>query len=231
MKRLKYNGIYVTGTDTGVGKTVVCGLLKRYLREQGYVPVVQKWVQTGADDDVTTHRTIGGVTEGELDYDADIIPYRFILPASPHLAARQQQTRIDARRLSAAFRRLTSVFSPVIVESAGGLLVPINNRSTLLDVAQGLSLPVLLVSANRIGAINHTLLAVEALRRRNMSVIGVVFNDRSSIEDDRIRSDNPVTVHRHSGVKVLGRLTYQERLEDLQSSFGDIGREIMREIT
>ncbi|MBU1083940.1 MAG: dethiobiotin synthase, partial [Candidatus Omnitrophica bacterium] len=112
--------VFITGTDTGVGKTIVAGLLLRFLREKGLNAVTQKWVQTGSYDvseDVRAHMGfIDGATESMKKYAEDIAPYIFRFPASPHLAASLENVEISFEKIERCFKRLSSEFDRVIVE-------------------------------------------------------------------------------------------------------------------
>jgi len=225
--------VFITGTDTGVGKTMVAGLLARYLCEQGRRAVTQKWVQTGTRDfpaDVATHLELMGLSrETFQEHAADMNPYALELAASPHLAAAHEQVRIDTRRIVASFRRLSKKFDTVIVEGAGGILVPLNKRKLFVDVVETLNLPVVVVAANKLGAINHTLLTLEALKRRNLVVLGVVFNSLDRQQDETILRDNPKIVQAFAGTLILGQLLWSQDPKRLYRNFKPIAKRILLE--
>ena len=222
--------VFVTGTDTGVGKTLVVGLLTRYLREQGYRAITQKWVQTGIREDpsdIATHLHLMGVEPETVQAcEGAMNPYVFDLPASPHLAAAHERTRIDPGKIIAAFRTLGDAFDTVIVEGAGGIMVPLNDETLLIDVVGTLDLPVVVVAANKLGAINHTLLTVDALRRRNIEVLGIVFNTLDGDQDEAVLQDNPQIVQAFAGVPVLGSLPWTGDSEALYGRFQPIAKRI-----
>jgi dethiobiotin synthetase len=116
--------------------------------------------------------------------------------------------RIDAKKIVRAVREACAAYDTVLVEGSGGLLVPIDTKRTLLDVAQEIGLPVLLVAANRLGVINHTLLSLNELARRGMRCAGVVFNATDPKLPQEIAEDNPRIVKAHGGVTVLGALPF-----------------------
>ncbi len=218
--------IFITGTDTGVGKTVVCGLLAGYLRAQNQSVVTQKWIQTGEDRDLNEHaRWAGGEEASWADHAADRNPLCYTLPASPHLAARQDGTTIESARLRQAFQRLDRLYDWVVVEGIGGLLVPLDEQSLVVDVAQELALPTLIVVANRLGAINHSLLTVEALQRRQMPILGLVFNDVPG-EHPTIAADNPRIVSQHTKLPILGSLPRSAHVTVLQHAFAAVGQQL-----
>ncbi len=154
----------VTGTDTGVGKTVVAAMLVAGLRSSYWKPV-----QSGLDETTDTEmvQTMSGLADGCTLAEV----YRLRTPISPHASAALDGIVIDRQRL-----RLPEVKGRLIVEGAGGLMVPINDRILLIDVIRDWGLPVLLVARSRLGTINHTLLSLAALRAYGIEVLGVVLN-------------------------------------------------------
>ncbi len=189
--------IFVAGTDTNVGKTIVTGLLAMCLIENGYSVVTQKWVQTG-------QKKKGGFGK----YSSSMAPYSFKFASSPHLAARLEGRHIRKDKIKRCFRYLSANFDVVIVEGTGGLLVPLNSNTLLIDVIKELNIPVLLVIENRLGAINQALLSIEALRARRIKILGMIFNNISNNTDKRILKDNPNIINKLTGIKILGILPY-----------------------
>ena len=228
------NGVFVTGTDTGVGKTLVTGLLARFMIERGLGVVTQKWVQTGAPgvaEDVLTHFTIMGADEFEFrEYMPDMAPYIFSLPASPHLAALEEGYKIEPAMIEAAFNRLAGRFDFVIVEGSGGVMVPVDEKTTMLDIARRLELPVIIVAANRLGAINQCLLTVEAAHKRGIEILGIVFNRQLHVTDERILKDNPYIISKFANVETLGELSHLPRLDALYAEFAPIGHRIIEKL-
>jgi len=223
------NGIFVTGTDTGVGKTVICALLVRYLRQRGLNAVTQKWVETGArgkSNEIRLHRRLlGSDVPPYSDISGDVSPYLLDFPSSPHLAAGLQRRRISASRIKAGFKRLSMRFDFVAVEGTGGLLVPFNRKGLIVDIAGELGLPVLIVAGNRLGAINHTLLTLEALKTRGLIIKGVIFNNTRPM-NPLIANDNPSIVKAQSGADVMGPLPYRRNAESLYGHFIPFARRL-----
>lgn len=213
------SAIFISGTDTGVGKTVITSFLKRYFSEKGKRVITHKWIQSGAieDDDLATHRSLGFYDKAEDDYCS--VSYRLDYPASPHLAAAMEGVKIDRKKIISDFRKLEASFDIVLVEGAGGLLVPYDQKLTIADIAAELNLPVLLVVGNKLGAINHSLLSVRYLQSRNQDILGLVFKDLVKNIDEQVAVDNVNIVEKISGEKVLGRLTYRDKLEELYAEF------------
>ncbi|SHM28315.1 dethiobiotin synthase [Rhizobacter sp. OV335] len=177
---MSVEGYFVTGTDTGVGKTLVsCTLMldlrRRHKRVVGMKPVAAGTIATPHGDDnedVLALRAAGNVTvPRELDN-----PYCLPLPMSPHLAAHAAGEAIDICLLSRRYRELASLADAVVVEGAGGFLVPLSDTHTGADLAQALDLPVLLVVGLRLGCLNHALLTQEAIRSRGLRLAGWVAN-------------------------------------------------------
>jgi len=179
--------IIVTGTDTGIGKTVFAAGLARLLNGYYWKPV-QAGLEGESDSDVVRRLSDLPPTR--------ILPEAWALttPASPHLAAERDGVRIDPRALS-----LPVVDGPLVIEGAGGLMVPLTREVLLIDVFARWGVPVVLCARTGLGTLNHTLLSLEALHRRHVPVVGVAF-----IGDEH--PDNERTLAQFGGVAVLGRL-------------------------
>lgn len=157
-------GVFVTGTDTGVGKTVVAALLALGSGAAYWKPVQ---CGTAPSTDRADVARWTGLPEDRLLPEA----YRLALPASPHVAAHAAGVVIDPARLTLPVRP-----EPLVVEGAGGILVPLNDRHTMLDLMEWLGLPVILVARTQLGTINHTLLSLQTLRHRGLTIQGLVLN-------------------------------------------------------
>lgn len=214
--------IFISGTDTGVGKTIITSFLKRYFTETGLRVVTHKWIQSGAleDDDLATHRCLGSYDKSEDAYCC--VSYKLDYPASPHLAAAMENVVIDKQKIINDFRRLEKNFDIVLVEGAGGLLVPYDQESTIADIALELKLPAILVVGNKLGAINHSLLSVNYLQSKGQPILGLIFKDLVKDIDEKIAADNVAIVEKQSKVRVIGRLAYKEKLDELYGEFKKI---------
>jgi dethiobiotin synthetase len=181
------SAIVVTGTDTDIGKTVFCAGLTRLLDGMYWKPV-----QSGlaGETDAETVRRLA-----ELPADR-VLPeaWRLRTPASPHLAAEIDGVEIDPDKLA-----LPPAGRPLIVEGAGGLLVPLTRHTLQIEVIAGWGAPVVLCARTRLGTINHTLLSIEALRRRGIPLLGVAFVGEAHPENERI-------IGSMGKVSILGRL-------------------------
>jgi len=226
--------IFVVGTDTGVGKTVICGLLGRYLSSKGYNTITQKWIESGAKNfsaDVNMHLRLMKKRRKDIQqYLAHVSPYVFKLPVAAHLAARLEGKVVNARRIKARFKILSKIFDFVIVEGMGGALVPFNEKELVIDIAADLHLPVLIVAANKLGAINHTVLTVEAIEKRKMPILGIVYNESDNKTEKIILKDNPKIIKRLTGKKTLGVLPRKGNADLLYSGFIQIGKNILSEL-
>ncbi len=221
--------IFITGTDTGVGKTIITGLLARYLLERGSKVVTQKWIQTGSPEfsaDIKTHLEIMGKGKAYVgDYLSSVSPYTFRLACSPHLAAQREGKKIDQAKLKNDFRRLSNSFEFVLVEGVGGALVPFSQKRLVIDIVKDLQLPVLLVVGNKLGAINHALLTVEALKKRGLIILGMVFNNFPR-QNQRVLKDNQRIIKSIVKEEVFGALNRQANYKKLYQDFRQIGERI-----
>ncbi len=195
------NGLFVTGTDTGVGKTLVsAALLHRFRR----VPGLRYWkpVQTGIeiDDDTAEVLRLSGLAADRALHDGVRLPR----PLSPHLSASLAGSSISVAGLVETVSRQDSS-SPWIVEGAGGVLVPLNERELMIDFMTVLGLPVVVAARSGLGTINHTLLTLEALRARALSIAGVVLVGPTNV-------DNRLAIETHGRTTVIGELNWLEPL-------------------
>jgi len=235
MRLSRIKGIFVTGTDTAVGKTAVTGCLARFLNDKGLAVVTQKWVQTGErgnfSSDAKTHMEFMGRGKSDFrNYLFRISPYVFKLAASPHLASRIENRPVKEEEIIENFRMLSNRFDFVLAEGAGGPLVPFNEKGLMIDIARKLKLPVLVVVANRLGAINQALMAIEAIRHRKMEILGLVFNNPKK-ENVLILQDNPSVVRQLGKEAVLGVLPRRENRKALYREFISIGNGIWEKIS
>ena len=171
--------IFVAGIDTGIGKTVACGMLARALLDRGRSVITQKLVQTGCrglSSDIRAHRRAMGIALTPEDRSGLTCPYVFRFPASPHLAAAREGVRINPARIASATRRLAGLYDYVLIEGVGGIDVPLRDGLTTLDYLARHRFPVIVVSSSRLGSINHTMLTLRALRSRGLKAAGIVYN-------------------------------------------------------
>ena len=171
---------FVSGIDTGIGKTVVVGKMCRALQESGRDWISVKMVQTGCDgfsEDLDAHRALAGVGRFPEDEEGLTAPQIFKFPASPLLAARLEGHTVDLKRIPASVETCAKRHEIVIVEGAGGLLVPLTEETLTADFVAQQGWPLILVASGRLGAINHILLSLEAAKARGIPLAGIVMND------------------------------------------------------
>jgi dethiobiotin synthetase len=177
-------GLFVTGTDTGVGKTFVACALARGLRAAGIGVGVMKPIETGVPptgpEDARALQSAAGV-EDPLEL---ICPARFSLPASPEAAAQAERRSISRADLRKAFEFLARRHEFMLVEGAGGLLVPLDPHHDMADLARELDLPLLVVARGRLGTVNHTRLTLEVAEARGLEVFGVVVSHSTDQESE-----------------------------------------------
>jgi len=171
--------LFLTGTDTGVGKTFVAVQLLRLLRAAGVASVGMKPICCGDREDA--RQLLAASTEGTtLD---EINPVWLQSPAAPSVAAEIEHVEIDLAKIDQHFRVLAERFEVVIVEGVGGWLVPITSDLFVSDLAKRLDLPVVIIAENRLGCLNHTLLTVNSVRNRGVAVAAVVLNEAGATAD------------------------------------------------
>jgi dethiobiotin synthase len=170
---------FITGIDTDAGKSVATGMLARYLLSKGVNVITQKLIQTGCigvSEDIITHRKIMKMELQPVDNDFTTCPQVFTYPCSPHLAAEIDNRTIDFDAIKASTAKLEKLYDKVLLEGAGGLMVPITRSYYTIDYIADNQLPVILVTSSKLGSINHTLLSLEALFARDITVAGIIYN-------------------------------------------------------
>jgi len=169
-------GVFVTGTGTEVGKTVVAATIARTLKGEGARVAVFKPAVTGLDEGVETDHALLRRASGSNQSDEEIAPYRYGPPASPHLAAALAGEEIDPERLRQAAAAAAEGAETIVCEGVGGLLVPLSPGYLVRDLAADLGHPLVVVASPGLGTINHTLLTVEAARATGLEVAAIVLN-------------------------------------------------------
>ena len=213
--RASKRGVFITGTDTGVGKTLVAAGLLSALRANRIDAVPMKPVQTGcvgrgcgrqASDLMACLKAARlDVSPGEL---RQMCPYCFPIACSPHLAAQRAGVRIRLSVIQRAFKFLAQRHEFVVVEGAGGVLVPLGRSGTMLTIMATLDLPVVLVVRAGLGTLNHTLLTLKELRRAGLRLAGLVLNQTEQGPWGLIEQDNCRTLIRLGKVPVLARIRH-----------------------
>lgn len=186
---MRRRGFFVTGTDTGVGKTLAACALVRGLRARGIDVGVMKPIETGVRDagplDAQALRDAAGV-EDSLE---EICPLQFALPAAPNVAAAAEGRGVDLGLLSQSFDELARCHEMMVVEGAGGLLVPTADGCDMGDLAEQLGLPLIVVARMGLGTINHTLLTLREIERRGLELAGVILSEADGRLSDADRAN------------------------------------------
>ena len=201
--------LFVTGTDTGVGKTYVTRLILETLRREGIDAAGYKPIACGdREDSVVLAAASGGLTLDEVN------PVHFQTPVSPYVAGLLENRSIDTAALLSGYQQLASRHAQVIVEGVGGWEVPLAANYRVSDFAKELALPVVLVAANRLGALNHILLTVDAIRAKGLTCAGIILNQLGD-ELDTAMITNKGVVEDLTGVPLLDHLIKdQDFLDD-----------------
>ena len=200
---------FISGIDTGVGKTVVTGLMARWLHASGRDVITVKMVQTGNtgfSEDLDAHRALADMPRFREDDLGLTAPQIFAFPSSPELAARLEGRTVDLEKIADAVTTCAAAHEVVLVEGAGGLAVPLTADTLAVDFAAAQGWPLILVVSGRLGSINHTVLSLEAAAARRMPVAGVVWNGHPDA-DPTIDEDARAETLRH-----LRRLGFPEVL-------------------
>lgn len=205
---------FITGTDTGVGKTFVTALIASALKNMGQNVGVMKPVETGCkrrnnrlvpEDALLLKQAASSPASLTL-----ICPYAFNAPLSPHIASRLEGRRIDLRTIKKSFDKIQKQGDMTLVEGAGGIMTALTQKKTMADLAAYLGLPLIIVAPNRLGAVNHVLLSIEAARKRGLRIEGVILN-RPDARRDSSQRYNKESIEEISGVKVLAELPYTQK--------------------
>ncbi len=182
---------FVSGIDTDVGKTAVTGWLAKRLMDEGRRVATLKFVQTGAKDaspDIALHRKLMGRDLDE-DHSGVTAPQIFTYPASPHLAAELDGRTLDLQHIFSCADILKTKYDTVLVEGAGGLMVPLTRHLLTIDCVKNTLWPIVFVASGKLGSINHTLLSLEALANRRMKLAAFIWNDYCPVKDEVIHAD------------------------------------------
>lgn len=215
-------GLFIAGTDTNVGKTLVTAGLAAYLRERGYDAGVMKPVESGGLSGAPSSDSVFLKKVSQSSDDLDLInTYAFEPPLAPGVAAQLEGVEISFDRILESFRRLELLHKTVLVEGAGGLFVPLGPRRSVTDLIAALGLPVLLVARAGLGTVNHTLLSLEALERREIPVAGIVLNACEKTSDPSTKH-NLQTLSQWTRVPIWGLIGHLKRPRDRREILGKI---------
>jgi dethiobiotin synthetase len=219
--------LFITGTDTGVGKTHVTCLIARQMISKGqrvaaYKPVCSGALESASSSaaDTMTARwddieRLKSAIEGSWSDDV-ICPQRFLAPLAPPIAARLEGKSVDYQKMVDGVRRFQTI-DLLLIEGAGGWLSPMTETKSVADLAQSIGAPVLIVARTGLGTINHTLMTIESVRKRGLKVAGIVLNQALESDDDLSSRTNGEEIEALSGAPVLGTVSHGNDLELCQS--------------
>lgn len=193
------NVIFVSGIHTDAGKSYATGWLARRLLDEGKRVATLKFIQTGnvdSSEDIEIHRLLMGITLPE-DAEGITAPQIFTYPCSPQLAAEIDGRTIDFNAIDEAIAILSERYDVVLVEGAGGLMVPLTDDFWTIDYIASRQLPLILVTNGTLGSINHTLLSLEAIERRAIPLHSVIYNQHFDSRDERIAADTVGFIRRY----------------------------------
>lgn len=188
----KNNVYFVSGIDTGIGKSYATGYLARLWNERGVRTITQKLIQTGntgLSEDIELHRRLMGCGLLPEDHEGLTMPEIFSYPCSPHLAAEIDGRQIDFGKIDKATEELSHRYDAVLLEGAGGLMVPLTRQYLTIDYVADHGYPLVFVTSGRLGSINHLLLSLEAVRCRGISLHTLIYNMYPADEDKIIQRD------------------------------------------
>lgn len=208
------HGIFITGTDTGVGKTLVAAALALHLKKRGLSIGVMKPIETGCSagkESRSDSARLRSIIESEEPLGA-VCPYAFEPPVAPLTAAQLSNQSINPDIIRKIYRLLSSRYECMVVEGVGGVHVPITKSDNVMDLVKQLRLPVVIVGRSGLGGINHALLTIDALRGNKIPIIALVLNRTAPVRSTiaRIQERSTVAIlSKQAGVPVLGPLPYE----------------------
>lgn len=192
---------FISGIDTDAGKSYATAMLAKLCSQNKKSVITQKFIQTGQDpalisEDIITHRRLQGIELLQEDHNKTTCPIIFRLPASPHLAAKEENTIINIEIIKAATEKLIEKYDIVLIEGAGGLTVPVGQNYLTADYIVENNLPLILVATAKLGSLNHTLLSLEYCKNRHIDIAAVVYNTHIST-NKTITNDTAEFIKQH----------------------------------
>jgi len=221
-------GVFVTGSNTGVGKTVIAGAIAAAIKAHGLDVGVMKPVASGAkeidgslvsEDVVYLKKIIDSTDDDDL-----VSPIRLKPPIAPTIAAVKSGVPIDIDKVWKAYEVLSDRHDFVVVEGIGGLMVPVDDTLFVADLVRKMDLPLVIVGSDYLGTINHTLLTVEYAKSRNIRIKGIIINMLKG-DDGFVRE-----IEKYSSVPILGTIPFKENVSVENCVYGDIVEDLRREI-
>ena len=210
-------GIFITGTDTEIGKTIVAGGLAAALKAPGVNVGVMKPIASGGIEHkghIASEDAIFLKHAAQVDDALDLInPICLRHPLAPSVAAEIEGVSINLRKIDAAFTQLCQMHEFIVVEGVGGIAVPICKEMLVADIAQRFRLPLLIVARPNLGTINHTVLTVEFAKSYNLEICGIVLNASQEGSKGLAEETNPKELERLTHLPILGTVPFDERLQ------------------
>jgi dethiobiotin synthetase len=219
-------GLFITGTDTGVGKTLIAGAIAKILTDKGLKVGVFKPIATGCK------RTWDGLISDDTEFLADctnsdlslstITPIGYRTPAAPIVSAAREGLPIDFDRIAAAYKDICRNSDAVLVEGIGGVRVPLTEEFDLLDLAVEFGMPVVIVARPNLGTINHTLMTIDCVRAAELKIAGVVINGYNAAESTVAEDTAAETIAKCSGVDVLAVVPFDGTVSIEKPNLGEV---------
>ncbi|MEW6456985.1 MAG: dethiobiotin synthase [Acidobacteriota bacterium] len=217
-------GVFITGTDTNVGKTFVVCALGHALKKKFSNLFYFKPIETGCrkrGGKLIPSDTISVLNSLRLKMPiSQASPIRFVTPAAPYISAKVEHKKISIRRILSCYKKIRKKSDFVIVEGAGGINVPITEDYFYIDLINDMKIPALLVVKEKLGMINHTLLTLEGLSSRGVEVVGVIFNRSENYkyqkDEYELRSKDIEFIANHAGIKILVRIPFVKERKNIQ---------------
>ena len=229
-----HKGIFITGIDTGVGKTFVAVGLINALKEKGFNVCPMKPVETGCrtkKGKLIPEDTMSLIKASGIKEAIDVInPYRFKHPLAPSVAAELERKSIKKEKIFSAYNYLSKKYDITIVEGAGGIMAPLYKKYLFLDFISDINLPIIIVSRPGLVTINHTLLTISAAKGRGVNILGVVINYAAKTKTGIAEKTNPEIIKRLGGVPVIGIVLYSKNQKVVKKNFLGIGEKILKEL-
>jgi dethiobiotin synthetase len=215
------HGVFITGTDTGIGKTEISSALVRILHARGCRVGVMKPVASGCgikDGRLISIDTLRLMAAAQCDDDPETVtPMAYRSPLAPAAAAREENTPFDIVKVLSAWDRLRAKHEFVVVEGVGGLLAPLDETTLVADLIKRMDLPALIVARAGLGTINHTLLTVREAKRQGLTVLGIILNHAAASEPDSSAATNAEVIRRWSEAPILAEAPFVKDPRELEN--------------
>jgi dethiobiotin synthetase len=211
---IKHNGLFITATDTGVGKTLIAGAIAKILRQKGKKVGVFKPVATSCKK--TKQGLVSEDAEflahcADSEFGIDIInPVTFKIPAAPFACEKAEGKKVDFGKIKAAYEQICKKSDSVIVEGIGGVRVPITKDTDVLSLAKAFNLPVVIIARSKLGTINHTLLTIDAVRRAGLSLAGVIINGYDEKTKDYAEKTNAAIIEEFGKIRITATVPFDD---------------------